>query len=317
MCIRDRLNTASVPDAIFVDRPLHNTEFKNFCFFLRRKNYLSNTLVIYNETRLDVQKVRILRQLELVDDVLDLNSPEINFSRKISFLQKGRKWQNNFINNEAETSVEKETKSNLPSAKRLFDIVFSLISILLFSPLLILLAIIIRLDSKGPVIYTSRRAGKGYKIFDFYKFRTMRFDADQKIESVAHLNQYEKENNGAKFMKICNDPRVTRVGKILRKISLDELPQLFNVLKGDMSVVGNRPLPLYEASTLTTDESVERFMAPAGITGLWQVKKRGKPQMSAHERISLDISYARESNFFYDIWIIVKTPSVLFQKTNV
>jgi lipopolysaccharide/colanic/teichoic acid biosynthesis glycosyltransferase len=142
-------------------------------------------------------------------------------------------------------------------------------------------------------------------------------NADKKIEALAHLNQYRDNENGPKFFKISNDPRVTRVGRFLRNTSLDELPQLFNVLKGDMSLVGNRPLPLYEAATLTTNEFVERFMAPAGITGLWQIKKRGRDEMSIDERISLDISYARKSTMLYDLWIMAKTPRALFQKSDV
>jgi lipopolysaccharide/colanic/teichoic acid biosynthesis glycosyltransferase len=145
----------------------------------------------------------------------------------------------------------------------------------------------------------------------------MEVNADKKVESLAHLNQYAGESGSARFFKISNDPRITKVGRFLRNTSLDELPQLFNVLKGDMSLVGNRPLPLYEAATLTTNEFVERFMAPAGITGLWQIKKRGKSEMSDDERIELDISYARKSSVLYDFWILVKTPAALFQKTDV
>jgi lipopolysaccharide/colanic/teichoic acid biosynthesis glycosyltransferase len=107
------------------------------------------------------------------------------------------------------------------------------------------------------------------------------------------------------------------VGTFLRNSSLDELPQLFNVLRGDMSIVGNRPLPLYEAASLTTNEWAERFMAPAGITGLWQIKKRGQKNMSAEERLDLDINYARNNNIVRDFWIMAQTPSALLQKTNV
>ena len=142
-------------------------------------------------------------------------------------------------------------------------------------------------------------------------------DADKQVVDLQNLNLYNTGEGGPNFFKIKNDPRITRLGSFLRNTSLDELPQLINVLKGDMSIVGNRPLPLYEAATLTTNEWAERFMAPAGITGLWQVNKRGKPEMSVEERINLDITYARDKSFIKDILIIANTPSALLQKTNV
>lgn len=310
----------SYPDVIFIDQPLHKMmEIQNFCSSLKEKNSLSKTLVIYNEKKLDVDSIKLLKQLDLVDDVIDLDSPGIKYSNKIIFLQKIKSRQNNKFNVTKTKPVDDtDVKKGLFLLKRVFDITASLAAILVFSPLFIFIAVLIKIESKGTVIYTSRRTGKGFRVFNFYKFRTMELDADQKIETLKHLNQYgENENGGPKFLKLCNDPRVTRCGKILRKTSLDELPQFFNVLKGDMSLVGNRPLPLYEASTLTTNECVERFMAPAGITGLWQIKKRGKAKMSAEERISLDISYARKANLFYDFWIIAQTPSALFQKRDI
>lgn len=122
----------------------------------------------------------------------------------------------------------------------------------------------------------------------------------------------------AAFFKLEKDPRVTKVGRILRKYSIDELPQLFNTLFGDMSIVGNRPLPLYEAEMLTTDDSVERFMAPAGITGLWQVEKRGdNGSMSDQERIKLDIDYAKNYSVWMDVKILLKTFSAFIQKADV
>ena len=127
----------------------------------------------------------------------------------------------------------------------------------------------------------------------------------------------KKEKNKSSFIKIKDDPRVTKIGQFIRNTSIDELPQLINVLKGDMSIVGNRPLPLYEAEMLTSDEWGERFLGPAGITGLWQVNKRGKKSMSEEERKKLDNQYARNNSFWGDIFIILRTIPALFQKENV
>ncbi len=221
--------------------------------------------------------------------------------------------------------VGSESKPNLHNAgtfrmwslKRAFDVVISSTALLLLSPVMLIIALLIKLDSKGPIFYISKRAGKGYQIFNFYKFRSMRINADAEVEKLKHLNQYGEESSDSVFFKVKNDPRVTKLGSFLRKTSLDELPQLFNVLKGDMSLVGNRPLPLYEAEKLTQDQWALRFLAPAGITGLWQITKRGKEDMSEEERVSLDMKYATENSFWYDLKIMIKTPLALLQKEDV
>jgi lipopolysaccharide/colanic/teichoic acid biosynthesis glycosyltransferase len=141
-------------------------------------------------------------------------------------------------------------------------------------------------------------------------------DADKKISELAHLNQYDLSKEGPSFFKLSDDPRITGVGSFLRNTSLDELPQLLNILLGDMSLVGNRPLPLYEAATLTTNEFVERFTAPAGMTGFWQIKKRGKAEMSVKDRVDLDIIYARKASPIFDLYIMANTPAALFQKSD-
>ena len=141
---------------------------------------------------------------------------------------------------------------------------------------------------------------------------------DDFVVAESDFNKEKEEENNNAFVKIENDPRVTKVGKFIRKYSIDELPQLFNILKGDMSIVGNRPLPLYEAEKLTVDSSIDRFMAPAGLTGLWQVEERGKGgMMSAEERKQLDIIYGQTYCFTMDMKIIFRTLTAFIQKDNV
>ena len=241
--------------------------------------------------------------------------------------------------------------------KRTFDIVYSLIALIVFFPFGLLMALAIKLDSNGPVFYVTQRVGTGYDLFDFYKFRTMIKNADQQRSQLSDMNQYlishKKSGIGfstisvcpdcipggktcspilfidgveicenqylrnkrekllhSAFFKVKNDPRITRVGRIIRTIHLDEFPQFYNVLKGDMSIVGNRPLPLYEAEKLTTDEWSYRFLAPAGITGLWQVSD--EENLEAEERIRLDNQYSMVSGPWTDLLIILKTIPRLF-----
>jgi lipopolysaccharide/colanic/teichoic acid biosynthesis glycosyltransferase len=211
------------------------------------------------------------------------------------------------------------TNVKLPFSKRLFDKCFALSFLILLSPVLLLVAILIRLESKGPIIYKSKRVGTGFKVFDFYKFRSMYKDADKRLKELETQNQYGPEdgNKKAAFLKFRNDPRITRVGKFIRNTSIDELPQLFNILKGDMSAVGNRPLPLYEAEMLTSNEWTWRFLAPAGLTGLWQVSRRGRPEMSERERKKLDNFYAKKHSMLFDLKILARTLPATFQKNDV
>ncbi|AXJ00304.1 Sugar transferase involved in LPS biosynthesis (colanic, teichoic acid) [Cyclonatronum proteinivorum] len=140
---------------------------------------------------------------------------------------------------------------------------------------------------------------------------------DDKVVDESDYLIEKATKEGAAFKKIGNDPRITKLGAFIRNTSIDELPQLWNVLKGDMSIVGNRPLPLYEAEKLTTDFASKRFLAPAGLTGLWQVTKRGKGDMTEEERIALDVKYAEEFSFWFDIKIMLMTIPALFQSENV
>ncbi|MET0635116.1 MAG: sugar transferase [Chitinophagaceae bacterium] len=306
------------PDVIFIDMPWNRSGASKFCLFLKDQASLAKTVIIYNELKLDASAIIFLKQNQLVDEVVSIQSSRIDYARKVEFLKKIKSRQHKLTVswNGLNKNFPQQIRDFAP-IKRTIDIVLATGAIICLSPLFLLVSLAIRLESRGPIIYAAPRAGKGFRVFKFYKFRTMVADADTRIQEVAHLNQYTQDNTfGAQFLKISNDPRVTRIGRILRKTSLDEIPQFFNVLKGDMSFVGNRPLPLYEASTLTTNESVERFMAPAGITGLWQIKKRGRENMSAEERIKLDITYARKHSVAYDFWIMANTPGALLQKSD-
>jgi lipopolysaccharide/colanic/teichoic acid biosynthesis glycosyltransferase len=202
-----------------------------------------------------------------------------------------------------------------PSFKRVLDIIIASVALLILSPVLLLTALSIRLESKGPIIYSSRRVGKGYHTFDFYKFRSMYIDAEKRLADMQHMNIYSEKD--AVFQKFKNDPRITKVGRFIRSTSIDELPQFINVLRGDMSIVGNRPLPIYEAEQLTQEDMAYRFIAPAGITGLWQVTKRNGHNPSSEERIELDVNYAKKNSLWNDIKIMLKTPFVLLQKEDV
>ena len=239
----------------------------------------------------------------------------------------------------------------LPFWKRTMDILISGTLLTILLPFLGLIALLIYIESPGPVIYSSQRVGQGFKIFKFYKFRSMVMNADQVLKNLDNLYEleesedqefdiktqpnttyllgddgfidaYEHELDVLKkvnkpYFKIENDPRVTRMGRFIRKTSIDELPQLFNVLKGDMSIVGNRPIPVYEAENLTCDDTIGRFLGPSGITGLWQVSATKDSAGSEDERKAYDVSYASNYNFIQDIKILARTFPAVFQKINV
>lgn len=311
------LNTKehTTPDVIIIDVPYAESTLNEFVSFLRKSETLTLIPLLYNKKQVINGYKEELKKIKLVDDIIDIDSFQYNLSDKINFLRETKVYAHQYVSINATSVVKKVPvceSANNSKVKRVLDIILASIIILILLPVFLFIALAIKIESRGPVLYNSYRAGTGFKIFRFFKFRTMNVGADKKLQDLAHLNQY----NNSLFFKVNNDPRVTKFGSFLRKTSLDELPQLFNVLKGDMSLVGNRPLPLYEAATLTTNESVERFMAPAGMTGLWQIKKRGKSNMSTEERISLDIAYARKHNLAYDLWIMANTPGALFQRSN-
>jgi len=188
------------------------------------------------------------------------------------------------------------------SLKRIFDFCFSVFLIIVLSPLLIIIALAIKFTSNGPVIFKQKRLGKNGREFEIYKFRTM-------------VQNAEKKGNGVYTLK--DDPRVTKVGKILRKTSLDEMPQLFNIFKNEMSFVGPRPTLTYHPYQYNnySDEQKKRFEVKPGVTGLAQLS--GRKELPWDERIKYDIEYVKNYSFFYDIRLIFKTiPKVLKMEAN-
>ena len=192
-------------------------------------------------------------------------------------------------------------------AKRLFDIGFSLIVLSIFSPLYLVIAIAIAFTSSGSIFYVQTRVGRNFRPFNCIKFRTMVNNADQMLDRIVAQSPQMKEEFANDF-KLKQDPRITRIGHFLRLTSLDELPQFWNVLKGDMSVVGPRPLVPEELQRNGRRINTVLKIKP-GITGLWQVS--GRNDIPYPKRIQIDVYYATSRNWLLDIWVIVKTVGVM------
>ncbi|WP_123041919.1 sugar transferase [Cohnella candidum] len=194
-------------------------------------------------------------------------------------------------------------------AKRLFDIVAALIGFALVSPILLITAAAIKLeDPRGPVLFSQTRIGKNGKTFKMYKFRSMVTNAEQLFERLAA----QSDVSGAMF-KMKDDPRITKVGKFIRRTSIDELPQFWNVLRGDMSIVGPRP-PLPREVTAYRERDFQRLTVVPGCTGLWQVS--GRSSVGFEEMVELDLQYIRRRSFWFDMVIIVRTVRLLFGSRN-
>ena len=352
---------------VFFERNVRNEDIAAITYL--RKKCRSVYIVLMTDTMTDEERNIYIKCG--INDTIQQEASVTEMNKKIQFISD----RENVLFSD-EVPKRGILKFQIPIWKRLFDIVVATLSIIILSPIFIITAIAIKMESKGPVLFKSKRVGTNYTIFDFLKFRSMYEDAEHQlmelskdhnqyknqdaeepkstipvssgdqaekakmnmgmdsemmisdeeimlvgddfVVSESDFNKKKEEKNDNVFIKIENDPRVTKVGKFIRKYSIDELPQLFNILKGDMSIVGNRPLPLYEAEKLTADSSIDRFMAPAGLTGLWQVEERGRGgTMSAEERKQLDITYGQTFNFWLDMKIILKTFTHFKQTGNV
>ncbi len=222
----------------------------------------------------------------------------------------------------AEVHLEKKIVlvSRRDPLKRVFDIAFSSVFLLAALPFFLLLALIVRSTSRGPVFFKSRRLGQGGKIIECLKFRTMYEDAEARLHHLLKTDAAFRTEWDA-FQKVKSDPRITPIGKFLRKTSLDEIPQFWNVLKGDLSVVGPRPPTLigptenflHEIALLYGERTAKILSVKPGITGIWQIS--GRSQISFEDRCKLEESYAESRTFWLDLVVICKTvPAVLFSR---
>jgi len=361
------LKSGNLPDAVISETYLSGGDGFEMNKWIRERPEFDRVtfILISYEFKEELFKTAFLSR---IDDFFVLPLPVADsIVSRIRFLVEFRNKYSlvSYVNND-----NLDTKYKMPFSKRMFDLLVACSALIVLSPILLLIIIAIRLESKGKVYYISQRVGR--KPFDFYKLRSMKVGADSELNKLAkNKNQYattskqseidfskpcpvcSKLTNGkscspilhigphhicdywyntqkrevaktkSAFIKIADDPRITKVGKFIRNTSIDELPQLINVIKGDMSIVGNRPLPVYEAELLTRGLLSKRFLAPAGITGLWQVELRGKGGvMSEEERMRLDNEYAdhfigNNYSFWYDLKLILRTVPALFQKDTV
>lgn len=361
------LKSGQRPDVVFSEYYLSGGSGIEIHEWLRERAEFDKVafILLNHEFREDFYKMAFETRM---DDffVLPLPPAEDLISR-IRFLVE---YRNKYAISTYDKVKKQDLKYEMPLSKRMFDLFVATSALIVLSPILLLVILAIRLESKGKVYYISKRVGR--EPFDFYKLRSMRTGADKELKNLAKdKNQYastpqQQEVDFANpcphcvklpegihcspimhigehticdywyntqkrqiaktksaFIKISDDPRITRVGKFIRNTSIDELPQLINVIKGDMSIVGNRPLPVYEAELLTRGFVSKRFLAPAGITGLWQVELRGKGGvMSEEERMRLDNEYAdhfigNSYSFWYDLKLILRTVPALFQRNTV
>ena len=261
------------------------------------------------------QGARISNSVIFPQTKVGLAVPLVNSLARGSLLSQGPDFETEFISDPYTLTTVKKFKSG-HFFRRAFNFLTALTGLIIISPILLLCAIAIKLDSPGPIMYKQLRVGEGRpggrnlrsgRVFKIYKFRTMYTDADERLAGLMAQNEYKNQA----FIKIKNDPRITRIGNFLRKTSLDELPQLINVVLGDMQLVGNRPLPVYEAEALGEEWQKLRFNAPAGITGLWQIS--GRSNLTQEERLVLDNYYAVTYSFWGDIKILLITPFALIK----
>ena len=276
--------------------------------------------IIFTESQKGCWKTLVTK---IKTNISDMLKPEIANAIEISWIDFPQEHDNQ-IHSEGKSDVDLYKSQDLEKisnkagvfAKRSVDLIGSIFGILLFSPVFIVIPILIKLTSKGPVLFRQERAGKGGKTFSFLKFRSMYVNNDATIHKdfvtdFIKGNIKESADGQKPVFKIKNDPRITPIGRFLRKTSLDEIPQFINVLMGHMSLVGPRPSIPYEVEQYDLWHRRRVLEVKPGITGLWQVE--GRSSLTFDNMVRLDIQYIKKSSFFLDMKLLIKTPFMLIK----
>ena len=286
-----KTDDVTIPSMIIAEGTLGTEHLVELHKFIYSYRLLADVPFIVEGTGLTQEELTRFKRYVFIDELLFLNeftAPDL--LRKVIFLQKMK--QKRVLQPETckvETSFRAypDVRSVI---KRGLDLLMASALLAVLGPLMLLIALAVKLDTGGPVLFATLRTGRGYRIFNLYKFNTIIQDAAKKKEGIA----------------------ISRVGMFLRKTGLDELPQLLNVWLGDLSLVGHRALPLYEAEKLTTNMAANYFLSPAGITG-WQVQKNGKAVIPVEAPLAPGTD---KSDLLYDIWLMANKPSAVIHKTN-
>ena len=289
----------------------------------RSKNVYKTQDALLRDTVPGVQTVSLQRtkqirsaQVEPTPSYKKYSKSETDRRGKVKDLSRRKRTATSQLSNERVPSVKLPTftvgayvgRGGLQEGvKRTIDILGATVLLILSAPLLLLCYLLIRFDSEGPAVYDGKRVGRGGRAFPCFKFRTMHVDADKRLNTLLN-NDTKLRQEYSVYRKLENDPRVTRVGSILRRTSLDELPQLFNVLRGDMSLVGPRPYLVSERRAMGESRRVILRVKP-GLTGYWQVS--GRSNISFAERLDMEERYARQWSLGWDIKLLFKTVLVV------
>jgi lipopolysaccharide/colanic/teichoic acid biosynthesis glycosyltransferase len=349
------LKSGQIPDAIFCEMTISGGDGLAMHEWVRKKSELAGVAFILFDQGFDAELYKKAIKIRVDDFYIFPLPPLQGLLDRLLFLKEYRQKLKPI-----EPELNREIAYTMPASKRVFDVFAVSAGVIVLSPLLLIVMIAIKLESRGKVLHVTKRIGTAGKIFDYLKFRSMRDGVEPVIsEMSAQKSQftYGSQNSEIDFEKPCpkcsqlrpnitcsplihigtesiceywysaqkneinhtkstpgknESPRMTKVGKFIRNTGIDRLPQLINVLKGDMSIVGNRPLRLYEAEQLTKGDMSRRFLAPAGMTGLWQVEDRQRMRdISELERKSLDVAYSdhfigNNYSFWYDFGILLR-----------